>query len=382
MTYKILIVDLKKQNIDFKYIDKEIESEYLSGSALGLYFIKKYEISNFFAIFSTPLNLIQSPISKFSIVSTNDKGEIIESSMGGEFGYYLKKNSIDGLILLNKYDSYTSIFIDKDQVSFKNIGLYGLYNSQIYKKINEFDKNQASIYIAKAGINKDRTARLIHNINHGVSKGFGYYLAKKNILSISVKIYNDNENINFDFSSFSKKRLKNCSLCPLGCRFPRKYKNKTIFDSDKNLSDINKELLKEIKYKLDEYGLDDIALSKSISFSYNHLNDIYNFDNLSYANLALMVDNIISDYRKNIYRDLAQGESFLKSKYKIDSPKSKEKKYNFLALLMDNIGMCFFANDYETTSELIDFINKNFDKNYNEDDIRILASKIEKLKKL
>src|SRR5699024_9360182 len=85
--------------------------------------------------------------------------------------------------------------------------------------------------------------------------------------------------LNRDLNYKEKKGHVNCPACPIGCKNHYKKTRPTIFDDD-------------LKKRIDNYGLDSIALSKAIEYAKDNLNDTYKIDNLDTETLKSILDKI------------------------------------------------------------------------------------------
>lgn len=379
--YKILLVDLCNKKTKVQYVDKKISNFYMGGFGLGLWRLNENnDIENLWMVFSSFIDF-KNPINKFIILTKNKENKIKSTSMGGNFSYYLKSSSYDGLVLYEKSENPCEIFIDGDKVLFNEIEEMENSNSLKNKYLKEkYGEDTSSIYITESALRGDYLSRLIEDEYRGCSKNIGNFLLEKNVFSITVKKNNLREiktpNI------FEKNENRICKDCLLGCHSKRISKRESIFSEKEiyNKNEIYK--LKSIKNRLDEYGIDLFALSNAIEFAYENLNHIYNFKNLGIDELEKVSKDLVDKNRKEIYTDLANGVKYLEKKYSIEIKKKKKKnKFKENAKIIDSAGLCLFSVDPNDLSNIKDTINKISNSSYSEKDLEDLSEKIEELEK-
>lgn len=379
--YKILLLDLEKKKYEIEYIDKRTKNFYIGGFALSLFFLNKNKnLKNPWMIFTSSIIEYKNPISKFIIMGKNDSGKISYKNMGGDFSYFLKSNSYDGLVLLNKSDFPVEIYIDKDKISFNENSNKNHSNSSTFNYLRKkYGDDLSSIYITNSTIKKDNLARLVEDKYRGCSKNLSNLLYEKNVISISVK-KNNLRKINSP-SIFKKNPNRQCDGCILGCFDKKSHEKENLFSVKNSYSDDDLEKLNKIKNRLDEYGIDVFGLSNAIEFSYKNLNHIYNFKNLDLDELEKISKELVDKNRKEIYTDLANGEKYLEKKYGIEIEKKKKSKNKFKenAKIIDSAGLCLFSVDPRDLSNIAETINKISNSSYSEKDLEDLSEKIEKL---
>lgn len=377
--YKILLVDLCKKKTKIQYIDKKISDFYMGGYGLGLWWLNENkDIENPWLVFSSSLIDFKNPINKFMLMAKNKENKIKSTSMGGNFSYYLKKSSYDGLILYNTSENPLEIFIDGDKVSFKKIEISENSNSLKNKYLKEkYREDTSSLYITESAIRGDYLSRLIEDKYRGCSKNIGNFLLEKNVFSITVKNNNLRE-INTP-NIFEKNENRICKACLLGCHSKRVSKRENIFSVKEIYNDNEIYKLKRIKNSLDEYGIDEFGLSNAIEFSYKNLNHIYKFKNLELDELEKISKELVDKNRKDIYADLAKGEKYLEKKYGIEIEKKKKGKNKFKenAKIIDSAGLCLFSVDSNNLSNIAETINKISNSSYSDKDLEDLSERIE-----
>lgn len=379
--YKILLLDLEKKKYEIEYIDKKTKKFYMGGFALSLFFLNKNKnFKNPWMIFTSSIIEYKNPISKFIIMGKNNSGKIFYKNMGGDFSYFLKSNSYDGLALLNKSDFPLEIYIDKDRILFNENSNKNHSNSSTFNYLRKkYGDNSSSIYITNSTIKKDNLARLVEDKYRGCSKNLSKLLYEKKVISISVK-KNNLRKINSPLI-FKTNPNRQCDGCILGCFDKKSHEKENLFSVKNSYSEDDLEKLNKIKNRLDEYGIDIYGLSKSIEFSYKYLNHIYKFENLNIDQLDNITKKIVSDKTDEIYSDLACGRKYLEKKYKIKSLSDKKRKNipkDYLKII-DSAGMCLFATNPKDLSNIVNTINEISNSNYSTCDVKNLMQKIEQL---
>lgn len=383
--YKILLVDLCKKKTKIQYIDKKISDFYLGGFGLSLWWLNENkDIENPFIVFSSSLIDFKNPINKFMLMVKNKENKIKSASMGGNFSYFLKSSSYDGLVLYEKSEKPCEIFIDGDKVLFNEIEEMENSNSLKNKYLKEkYGEDTSSIYITESALRGDYLSRLIEDEYRGCSKNMGNFLLEKNVFSITIKKNNLRE-IKTP-TIFEKNENRICKSCLLGCYSKKISKKESIFSVKESFSDDELNKLERIKNRLDEYGIDQFGLSNAIEFSYKNLNSIYNFKNLGLDELEKISKDLVDKNRKKIYTDLANGEKYLEKKYGIEIEKKKKKKkknkFKSNAKIIDSAGLCLFSVDPKDLSNIKDTVNKISNSSYSKKDLEDLSEKIEKLEK-
>ena len=379
--YKILLIDLCKKKTKIQYIDKKISDFYMGGLGLSLWWLcENKDIENPLMIFSSSLIDFKNPINKFIILTKNTENKIKSASMGGNFSYYLKKSSYDGLVLYKESENPCEIFIDGDKVLFNEIEKNENSNSLKNKYLKEkYGEDTSSIYITESALRGDYLSRLIEDEYRGCSKNIGNFLLEKNVFSITVK--NNNLREIKTPNIFEKNENRICKACLLGCHSKKLSKRESIFSVKEIYNDDEINKLERIKNRLDEYGIDLFALSNAIEFAYKNLNHIYNFKNLGLDELEKISKDLVDKNRKEIYTDLANGEKYLGKKYGLEIKKNKKKNNEFKsnAKMIDSAGLCLFSVDYSDLSNMAETINKISNSSYCEKDLKNLNEKIEKL---
>lgn len=367
--YKILLIDLENKKYEIKKINEKSKDKYIGGYAMGLYFFKNFTDlkKEPFGIFSSVFKDIET-VGRASIISYNDK--LTSSSIGGDFENHLNDLGLDAIVLLNKSNDITSIEVSKDKVIFYPADEIKNYdNGKTFNYFNEKYNGSSSIYVTKSAFNNNFSARLINDKYYGIAKGLGYFFYKKNLKSLTLNSKKSFRNIGFN----GKKGVINCPNCPIGCRNHFKVERPTVFDlSDRKSASI-------LKKDIDNYGIDLIALSKSIEFAKKYLNDIYNFKNLDYDTLSFVIEKIKENDDK--YSNLCNGVGYLVEKYSIDlkTKDHNKRKIKDISKVADTLGICLFAFEEYDLDYIRDFVNEYSNLNLNEKSLENLIFDIKKL---
>lgn len=380
--YKILVIDLENSNKIIEKVDKNISDFYLGGYGLGLWWLNNNkDIKDAFMILTSAINNFPNPINKY-IIMAKDKNKISYGNMGGDFSCYLKSNDYDALVLVNKANKLSEIFIDGNNITINEGKLKeDNSNSAIFNDLRKsYGNDISSIYISQSSINNDNISRLIADRYRGISKDMANILYQKNIKAISIK-RNDIREIK-EYPKEKVNLIASCPGCISGCKVKRNHKKESIFSIKNDQSKEEKQKLKNINEKIDQYGIDLFALSKSIVYAYDKLNDIYKFNPYDINQLEDIVDKIISPDRKEIYADLAKGSKFLADKYKIEAIDDKKHSKNDSYLkIIDSACLCFFSLDASDLSNICQLINKIANSDYKESDLLDLQKEIKKMEK-
>lgn len=377
--YKLLILDLKEKKKKIEYIDKQVSDFYMGGISLCLYWINKNkQVKDFWAIFTSALINYKNPISKYIICAGKNSKIKSYASIGGDFSYFLKSNSYDALILLNKADKIYDLYIDGTDIKFNKISNDNSNNDTFTYLKNTYGNDTSSIYITSSTKRGDKLSRLIVDKYRGCSRNLSNFLYEKNLRSITI----GKNKLKSIYLNLYKKSSSPCEGCFISCKSRSKKEESSNLFSKKDSylkGDLNK--LKEIKERLNQYGIDIFGLSKSIEFSFNHLNHIYNFKDLSLNSLDNIVKKVTSDRRDKLYADLSSGREFLKDKYGIKTLEKMKKtdNYSYNKKIIDSICICLFAVNINDIEDIVETINIVSMKNFKEDNIYSLIAEIKKM---
>lgn len=337
-TYKILLIDLKDLSYKIIKVNKKIHHKYIGGYSMGLYAFK-----NFIDLSTKPFGIFSSIFKDIDTVPRTSymyyENELISSSMGGNFSNLLNAISLDAIILINESASLKSIEINDEGVEFYEASdLINLNNEETFDLLAKKYDNFSSVYITKSAVNENYCSRLINDKKHGIAKGLAYFLYKKNIKSITIR----GKKLNRDLNYKEKKGYINCPACPIGCKNHYKKTRPTIFDDD-------------LKKRIDNYGLDSIALSKAIEYAKDNLNDTYKIDNLDTETLNSILDKIEENVEP--YSSLANGIGYISKDKSDKNIKKRSNKLVDISKVADSLGICLFAFENYDLSYIENFVN-------------------------
>ncbi|QKT05174.1 S41 family peptidase [Mycoplasma sp. OR1901] len=112
-------------------------------------------------------------------------------------------------------------------------------------------------------------------------------------------------------------------------------------DYNKNINFVKTEVVRKgdkvTKIQLRNYGFDMFEYQKELLVPYDVLNLLFGSNN--YYNLYLNKDQIVGNFLPNILggKNVPWGEKFYsKNRYTIETPRTREINYNFMALVFDN----------------------------------------------
>lgn len=375
--YKILIIDLENKDYKIDLINPDIYKRYMGGYGLGFWWLAtNLEIKEAFMVFTSAIIDKSNPINKYIIIDYHDN-QLIYGNMGGNFSDFLKLNDFDAIILLNKSNTLTDVIIDRSDIRFVNTETdLDRKNTSIYNDIKDkYGDNVSSLYITESAIRGDNLARLISDKYRGISKNMANSLYNKNISSIVVK-ENQLREINYYQAKMINQNSR-CETCIIGCRIKRADKFNSIFSNKDHYDDLDIKKLNKIRNTIDEYGMDLFSLSKSLEFAFKNLNDIYKFKSLDLEDLEKIINKIIDPDRSPIYQDLANGDRYLKEKYKVNTSTNKNKKQSKNNIkIIDSAGICLFSVNHNDLGDISFIINKLSGVNYTSEDLKELLSDI------
>lgn len=382
--YKILIIDLANKEHNVEYIDTNISNFYMGGYGLALYWLNNNrDYSNPWMIFTSSIIDYSNPINKYIIMAKDNSYRLSYANMGGDFSDFLKSNDYDGLVLVNKANEFLDIYIETDEISYKKAYLDDDY-SNTYRFNNlkkEYGDDISSLYITDSTIRGDKISRLINNKYRGCSKSLPNILFDKNIGSITIK-YNKKREID-EAPFYLENSNRRCSDCIMGCYSKKSSKKSSIFSKKDSYNTDDMQKLNKIINRLDEYGIDAFALSKSIEFSYTYLNHIYDFKSLNIDQIDYISKNIVKKDRPSLYKDLAQGRGYLEKKYNINpsnDKKTSSKSSDYMKII-DSAGICLFALKPKDLTNIVETINKASGQNYSQAQLVELINEIEKMQR-
>lgn len=211
---KLLLIDLDEgSEREYPWTDKDREL-YIGGKAMASKIMydnftgreEPFSPENMIIIATGPVTGTFAPSSnRFDISSLSPlTGITASSNCGGDFGFYLKKAGLDGLIIRGRSDRPIWIEIQEDKVSYHEAGeLWGMRTGEtqaaLKKKLTELHGPKGRygmVSIGPAGENLVRYAAVISGERAAGRAGIGAVFGSKNIKAIvasgnrEVKIFN------------------------------------------------------------------------------------------------------------------------------------------------------------------------------------------------
>lgn len=211
---KLLLIDLDEgSEREYPWTDRDREL-YIGGKAMASKIMydnftgreEPFSPENMIIIATGPVTGTFAPSSnRFDISSLSPlTGITASSNCGGDFGFYLKKAGLDGLIIRGRSDRPIWIEIQEDKVSYHEAGeLWGMRTGEtqaaLKKKLTELHGPKGRygmVSIGPAGENLVRYAAVISGERAAGRAGIGAVFGSKNIKAIvasgnrEVKIFN------------------------------------------------------------------------------------------------------------------------------------------------------------------------------------------------
>ena len=211
---KLLLIDLDEgSEREYPWTDRDREL-YIGGKAMASKIMydnftgreEPFSPENMIIIATGPVTGTFAPSSnRFDISSLSPlTGITASSNCGGDFGFYLKKAGLDGLIIRGKSERPIWIEIREDKVSYHEAGeLWGMRTGEtqetLHKKLTELHGPKGRygmVSIGPAGENLVRYAAVISGERAAGRAGIGAVFGSKNIKAIvasgnrEVKIFN------------------------------------------------------------------------------------------------------------------------------------------------------------------------------------------------
>ena len=215
---KVLKIDLTVQEVsEYPFSDREREL-FIGGKTMAAKILgdhlkgteKAFSKENLLVITTGPLTGSGAPSSsRFNISTLSPQtGYITSSNCGGNFGYYLKKAGLDGLILTGQCEKPTWIEIQNETVKFHDgEGLWGMKTSETQKALddqlrlgNGRVRKNGKICIGPAGENQVLYSCIVSNERVSGRGGTGAVMGWMNLKAVcasgnkEVPIY-DKENM-------------------------------------------------------------------------------------------------------------------------------------------------------------------------------------------
>ena len=191
---KILKIDLSSKKYHILTPDISILQKYIGGKGLAGYYLKDYITLNWhdpdmpLILLTGPLVNTLSPTSgRMTVMSKSPlTGTIGDSSVGGSFGFSLKKAGFDGIIITGKSFNLCGIEINDDNIKFTDaLSLKGLKTNEI----NNLIKNKGSTAVVGPAAENGVLFSNIVIDNHYFAgrNGLGLLFPSKGLKYITVK---------------------------------------------------------------------------------------------------------------------------------------------------------------------------------------------------
>lgn len=193
----ILEVNLtQKKAWQFTVTDEE-RVAYLGGKGLGLKYLSERMApgtdplgeDNYLAIMMGVLMGTNAPCSgRFAAVTKSPlTGIMLSASCGGPFGMAYKTAGFDGLLITGKAEKPTYLYIDNNEVQFKDAShLWGKDTEQT-QELLELDKDSGAMVIGPAGENKVLFANVASGHRFLGRGGMGAVMGSKNLKAVVAK---------------------------------------------------------------------------------------------------------------------------------------------------------------------------------------------------
>jgi len=198
-TGKILHVNLSREKISTKMLDKEIYQKYLGGTGFGFKLmydhvdpaVDPFSPENLLIFASGPLTGSRvfgagrhSVISKSPLTNT-----IFDATSGGFFGVFLKFAGYDAIIIEGKAKKPSYLYINNDEVEIRDADY--LWGKTTIETINMLEKELGRKFkisaIGPAGENLVRFAAIINDPVHAAGRGgLGAVMGSKMLKAIAV----------------------------------------------------------------------------------------------------------------------------------------------------------------------------------------------------
>ena len=198
---KIAWIDLTKQTVRIRPIDKKDQSRFLGGGSLGAAYLARIihgdtdplGPENPLIFMTGPFTATRVPASsRHEVISLSPLTGIYgEGNCGGSLGWQLKKSGFDGLVITGVSNSPVSIIIDADHISFReSTDVWGKDVFTVDELLKtEIDKKAVTALIGPAGENRVKFASIIHDGRHSRAIGrcgFGAVMGAKKLKALVV----------------------------------------------------------------------------------------------------------------------------------------------------------------------------------------------------
>lgn len=238
---KVLKIDLStRETTEYPWSDEEREL-YIGGKTMAAKILgdnlksstKPFSEENMLVITTGPLTGTGAPSSsRFNVSTLSPQTKIITSSnCGGNFGYYLKKAGLDGIVISGKSDCPVWLEINNGNVVFNDASdLWGMKTSEIQQALDKRLEEKSGkpvkngkLVIGPAGENLVLYSAIVSNERVAGRGGTGAVMGWKNIKAITacgnhqVKVFSPDK-----MKDLNKKWFKYLHNHPLtGDQLPR-----------------------------------------------------------------------------------------------------------------------------------------------------------------
>lgn len=163
---RVAWINLTDRSIEFKTLDQKDVDDYVGGASLGALYLSRLTDSrtdplgpeNPMIFMTGPFTGTKVPAgSRYEIVSLSPQTGIYgESNSGGSFGWAMKRNGFDGLVVTGSSETPVALVIEEEKISFREADdLWGLDIFTADEKIKEeMGKKTVSAMIGPAGENR------------------------------------------------------------------------------------------------------------------------------------------------------------------------------------------------------------------------------------
>lgn len=213
---KIFRINLTNQKTETINLDQKTLYNFLGGRGIGTWLLWK-ELDpqvdplgeeNKIIIMTGPLTGTSFPSAgrtSFSLKSPLT-GTILDSSLGGDFGSFIKKAGIDGFILEGKAEKPIYLVIKDGRVEFKDASeLQGKTTSETEEELRRRYSGIGCITIGPAGENKARMANIMSKERAAGRGGAGAVMGSKNVKAIVI---GGDESVDIKFEEAYERILK------------------------------------------------------------------------------------------------------------------------------------------------------------------------------
>lgn len=212
---KLLRINLSEKTSKIEQIDQKTLFNLLGGRGIGAWLLyqelepKTDPLSkeNKLVVMTGPLTGTTFPSAGRTSFSAKSPltGTLFDSSLGGDFGVFLKKTGIDGVILEGRAENLVYLVIDNGEVEFKPAkDIEGMSTSETEARLAEKHGKKGVVSIGVAGENKARMASIMSKTRAAGRGGLGAVMGSKNLRAI---VAGGNTEINIKYEETFRKLL-------------------------------------------------------------------------------------------------------------------------------------------------------------------------------